>query len=239
AVPAEDPGAEADGDPAGLERPLEGPGQADGHSRQELVGQLHDGDVGAELGEGAAEFDADVAAADDRQPAGDRAEGEGGGGVEHGPSVEGEAGEVDRPGAGGEDGRLELVEGGVVAPGHGHPAGGGEAGGAGGDRHAGVAQQVLDAAGQPADDLVDPGLGALEVDGGGQVDADAGRLAGEAGGVGHVDQRLGRNAADVEADAADAVPFHQGDAAPGGGGSQSGGVPARPAADDEQVDAGG
>ena len=209
------------------------------HAGEQLVGQLHDGDLGAELGEGATELDADVAAADDGQPGRHPTQGEGGGGVEHRPSVEREARQLDGPGPGGQDHRLELVEGGVVAPGHRHPAAGGEPGGAGGDRDAGVAQQLPDAAGQPVDDVADPGLSPVEVDGGGEVDADAGRLGRQAGGVGHVDQRFRRDAPDVEADTADAVPFHEGHAAAGGRRPERGGVPARAAADDEQVDAGG
>ena len=77
---------------------------------------LDDGDVGAELGEGAAQFDADVAAADDGEPVGDPPEREGGGRIEDPLPVEREGAEVDGAGAGGQHHGVELVERGVVAP---------------------------------------------------------------------------------------------------------------------------
>ena len=150
------------------------PGQAERHPGEELVGELDDRDVGAELGEGAAQLDADVAAADHGEPVGDPAEGEGGGGVEDPLPVEGQAAAARRGGTrwpgprsrtrrrrrrrpGSTATRRAVAKRAVPVA----------------TRHAGVAQQLLDAAGEAADDVADPGLGPVEVDRRREVDADA------------------------------------------------------------------
>ena len=114
----------------------------------------------------------------------------------------------------------------------------GELAGAAHDLDLALLGQRLQAAGEPADDAV------LEL--ADLVDVDLRRLEGDAGlaelgGLGHhlgdVQQRLGRDAADVQADAAELLAaVDQGDAQPEIGGAEGGRVAARAAAEHGDLD---
>ncbi len=95
AVEAQRFGAEVQADAPVPQGPLHHPGESWRHAGEEPVGELDQGDIGAQLGEGGAQLHADVAGADHHQPAGDAVEGEGAGRVEHAPAVEGQLGQLD------------------------------------------------------------------------------------------------------------------------------------------------
>ena len=174
----------------------------------ELIEQFDDGDPGAEHGEDGAHLEADDPAADHEEPFGDAGELEGAGGVDDPGVVVGEEREGDRFGAGGDDG---LAEGdgaaGPVLGGDLELVGGGEPAGAGGDGDLALLGQAGEAAGEAGDDGVLPGPEPVEVDGrvaeGEAVSGHLLRLADDPGGV---EEGLGGDAADVEADAAERGP---------------------------------
>ena len=173
-------------------------------ARQDRGQRLDDCDLRPQLGVQRADLDADVAAADDDEPLRDGVERQRPGRIDDPLAVELEARDLDRARAGrdhdvvGLNRRLAAVRGGQLD---------GVARGQARHARAVVAavrlEQDLDAAGELADDL---GLPALHLD---HVDADVVREDADVAavaelvvGLGRVDQRLGRDAADIQADAA-------------------------------------
>ena len=90
---------------------------------------------------------------------------------------------------------------------------------------------------EPVDDLVLVGVDARHVDAveGGR-DAELAGLAGRVGDLGGVQQRLGRDAAHVEAGASEVALLDQSDLEPQLGRSQGTGVSARTSPEDEDVE---
>jgi hypothetical protein len=96
--------------------------------------------------------------------------------------------------------------------------------------------QALQALVEPADDAVLVAVDAVHVDAGqGGLDAELLAVAGQVGDLTGVQERLGRDAAAVEAGAAHLVLLHQDHGHAQLGGTQRGGVTARAAAEDDQV----
>ncbi len=100
--------------------------------------------------------------------------------------------------------------------------------------------QLAGAAGQALDDVVLEGAQLVEIDLRlGEFDAPGLRMARFAEEIGHVKQRLGRNAAAIDADAA-GIRFRidQRDAEPEIGGQKGGGIAPGAGADDDELNGG-
>src|SRR5690606_5936105 len=140
-------------------------------------------DLGAELGVDGAELEADVAAAYHHHALGQLVERQRAGRVDDRVAVEIEAGDDDRPRAGGEDDALGDDAGGVAAVFDDHDVAVAvaalEARRADGELGAVGLEELLDAAGELADDAALPLLHLLHVDRRRALDGDAhvGRLA--------------------------------------------------------------
>ncbi len=100
------------------------------------------------------------------------------------------------------------------------------------DVHLALLREAVEPTGQLADDVVLPGAKLVDVDlGVGERDAELGRILGLGEHLGGVKKSLGRNAADVEANAADPLmALDQRDLEPKIGGAKRGGVPTGPRA---------
>ena len=236
---AERLGAEQDLDAQRREALGDGRGQLGIVERQDLLLRLDHGDLAAELGEGSAELEPDIAAADhdealrqfsQRQRAG------------RGDDVaaEGQEGQFDRHRAGRDHDGLGLDD---LGTGLGLDRGGlavAEAGLAMDDLDLGLAQQAGDAIVEALDDTVLPGDGLLQVElglGGGQAE---GRLAGGGMGrllelLGDMDHRLGGDAADVEAGAAQLAALDDDGVDAELAGADGADIAARAGADDEEL----
>ena len=176
--------------------------------RQDAVGHLHDGDLGAQLAIGDAQLQPDVAAADDDQLLGHLRQAQRLGGGDD-VAAERQERKLDRLGPGGQDdvlgGDHDVAVGGL------HRAGLGVREGcpAGDHLDLGLLQQGGDAVVQLLDDAVLPLDRLLQVDGRlGRRDAQrsaARRLGHRLELAGCMDDGLGRNAADVQARPAEAV----------------------------------
>jgi hypothetical protein len=141
----------------------------------------------------------------------------------------GSGGDDDRVAGDGDLARLAALDGDLVA--------GVQAAVAVEHRHLAALEQLA----EPADQAVDHLL--LALDGAGPVDADLAHLEAELGGaldravhVGALEELLGRDAADVQAGAAQLVLLDEGDAQPGRGPVERRRVAARAAADDHDVE---
>ncbi len=233
-LPARDPGARVHGDAQGLQAALDDAGQVGVHAGEQAVQILQHGHLGAQLGVRGAQFQADVAAAHHHQFAGNGLQAEGAGGVDNLVTVGAQAGQGRRPGARGDDAVLEFEGLGAVAVLHGDAVGGGEVGRPLHHRHLGVAEQAVNALAQLADDLVLPGHGPGQIDAvEARPDTQGPRRGHGVGGSGGADQRLGRDAAAVQADAAHRLRLDQGDLEAGLA-EAGGGVVAAGAAADHQ-----
>ena len=174
--------------------------------RQDARQRLYHGHVAPELGEGGAELEPDVASADDHQPVGAAGERQRVGRGDH-RAAEGQERQLDRDRAGRDDHGLGAddlepdlgLDLDRLAVAKARPAGEG--------LDAGLLEQPGDAGGEAADDAVLPGDGAGEIErrraGREAEGVAAGRRRGEFRVfVGGVDQRLRRDAPDVQAGAA-------------------------------------
>jgi hypothetical protein len=208
---------------------------------------FEDGDLGAEALPDAAQFEADDAGADDAEALRHGVEGERAGVVADQLVVDGDAVEVARARAGGDDdvlGRHDLA-GDVDLPAV--LAAADELAVAGQQRDLVLLEQALDATGELGDDVV------LALDHGLDVDGDVARrdavhdeaVAGVVEVLGGLQQRLGGDAADVEAGAAEAhfalrvvvgLGFAAGGVEAELRGADGGDVAAGAAADDEDVE---
>jgi hypothetical protein len=99
-------GPHAHAEPA--ERALDLADQLGVEAAEHVVQRLHDGHLGAELGQRGAQLDADVAAADHRHRGGDLLQVERAGGVEHPVAVGRQLRQRDRPRPGRQDGVVEA-----------------------------------------------------------------------------------------------------------------------------------
>ena len=226
-----EPHAGAEGDAALAERPLQR-----GADRGVLGGDepgegLDDGDLGAERAHHRRELDADDAAAEHDDTAGH--------GIQRQGTVAGDDRATD----------LEAGQGAGVGAGGEHDVPADEPPVADDDGAVALeatgALDVVDLAGlhQALQALVQPAHHALAVGRDGrQVDAvergphtEPGGLAGGVGDLGRVQQRLGGDAAPVQAGAAEEVLLDEGDAQAELGGAQRAGVAAAPAPEDDDV----
>jgi hypothetical protein len=219
-----------------VDRRENGPGQFLVIGRQDAILRLHDEHLGAQLAVRHAQLEADVAGADHRQRRRHLGEGERLGGRDH-AAAEPHHRQLHRVGA---RGQQQVLAGDAHA---GRGGAGGrhvdglavdERGPALDDLHAVLLQQRAHAAGELADDAVLPLHRLGEIDGRRfDLDADL-RVAGPVGGLlesrGRVDDGLRRDAAHVEAGAAQALAFdeHRGNAQLAGadGGDVAAGAPA-------------
>lgn len=200
--------------------------------------EFDDGDLGTEAGPDGAEFEADGAAAHDHEFPGDFGEVDGVIGRDDGLGVEFKEGELDRRGAGGDD----DVFGGEFLIADGEFGGGGELGFAGDNGDLAGFGELGDAAGEFGDD------GVLLFQHGREIDFEIGEREAVVGGVmasegdvlGGVEEGLARDAADVEAGAAEGGSFvDEGDLEAELGGAESADVAAGAGADDNEIEGGG
>ena len=211
--------------------------------RQDAVGRLDHRHLGAHLGEGGAELQPDIAAADHGQRLGQLRQRQRPGGGNHlavsGGAAEGQRRQLDRHGAGGDDDLAGADEQRAGLCLHLDRLAVAEAGAPGDRLDARLLEQAGDAVVQAADDVV------LPADGAGKVelrrrDRDAQR--GGAGGpqprllelIRGVDQRLGRDAADIEAGAARPVLLDDDGVESELAGADRADIAARAGADDEE-----
>ncbi len=225
--------AGAEVDLALAEGPLEGLGGRLVLDRDEPGERLDDGDLGAEAGPHAGELAADDAAAEHDHRRGHAVEAQGVLGGEHPLAVDLEAGQGLGVGAGGEHDVAARV--GRVADGDG--ARSGEPALALDHGDAARLDQPGEALEEPGDDPVLVGVDAGHVDAvEGGVDAELRGLAGRVGDLGGVQQRLGRDAADVEAGAAEIALLDQSHRQPELRRPECAGVSARARPEDEYVE---
>jgi hypothetical protein len=204
----------------------------------QLVQQLDDGHLGTELGVDGSHLQADDAAADDQQPLWDPFGLQRTGRVDHPRVVVGDERERRRLRPAGHDRLLEADRGpGAVLADHFEQVGRGEAALPGHDRHLALLGQASQAAGEPADHRVLPGEQFVQVDGWlAERQPVLGHLPRLGDDLRGVQQRLGRDAADVEADPAQgraAVDEHH--AAAEVGRAERGAVAARAGAEHEHL----
>uniref|UniRef100_A0A0N4ZZC5 PE-PGRS family protein n=1 Tax=Parastrongyloides trichosuri TaxID=131310 RepID=A0A0N4ZZC5_PARTI len=185
----------------------DGVGQGLVVERQDAIGHLDDGDFGAQLAEGDAQLQADIAAADDDELLRDLGQAQGLGGGDH-VAAERQEGQFDRLRPRGQNDVLGGNADIAVVGFHGAGLGVRKLGPALDDLDLGLLQQGGDARVQLLDHAVLPLDRLRQVDGRGRGGDAQGSVA---GGLGHrlilarcVDDGLGRNAADVQAGAAEA-----------------------------------
>ena len=234
---AQRPGAGQHLDAERLESRRHRPHQFGVVERQDAVLRLDHRHLRAELGVGDPEFQPDIARADYRQSLRDLRQGQRFG---RGNDAVAERNARQRNGfRAGRQHDMLGVDG--LRPGIGLDAAGlavEHAGMAAHDLDVAALEQAGDAAGETPDDAV------LPFDGAGEIQARlfdleperrfARLLHGMAVGVGGMNQRLGRNTADIEAGAAQRLPFGQYDVEPELAGADRRDVAAGPAADDQQ-----
>ena len=233
---AGDLGLELELHPLLAEDLLEGLPDLGVHAGHQAVEIFHHRHLGAEAAPHAAELEPDIAAADDDHVARHLRELEPAGGGDDLRLIHLDAGQRDAFGARGDDDVLGVV-GGIA---HRHLAGGGHTAFALQPGDLVLLEQELDALGVGADDLTLAGLHLLEVErDGADIDAMLGelvlRLVEMLRGL---QQRLGGDAADIEAGAAECrALFHAGDLHAELGGADRADIAAGTGADDDDVEA--
>ncbi len=226
-------GAGGEGDLALAEGALERLGGLLVLGRHQVGQRLDDRDLGAERAPDAGELAADDTAAEDDHRPRHRLEAQRLLGGEHAVAVDLQAGERSRVGAGREHDRLADVRRPVDLD----RARPGEPAGALDDGDAAPLDEPGEALVEPAHDAVLVGVDAGHVDAlEGRPDPELLRLAGRVGDLGGVQQGLGRDAAHVQAGAADLVLLDQRHAQPELGRAQGAGIAPGPCSQDHDVE---
>jgi hypothetical protein len=197
----------------------------------ELVQQLDHGELGAELGVDGGHLQPDDAAADHQQPLGDAAQLQGAGGVDHPLVLVRDERQGHRLRATGDDCLLEADHGPrPVVGGDLEVVGGRERAHPGHHLDLALVGQAGQAVGEPADHPLLPGAELVEVDGRlAEGQPVLGHLLGLGDHPGRMQQGLGGDAADVQADPAqDRGAVHQHHGLAQVGGPEGGAVAARP-----------
>ena len=230
-------GAELEGHPLLAEHALEGLADLAIHARDQVVEIFDDGNLGSEPAPYGSQFETDIAAADDDEPVGDRLELERTGGGHDALFVDGHAGKRDALASRGDDDVLGGVRGSADAD----AARLGQFTVALEPGDAVLLEQELDSLDVGADDVAFALLHPGEIQGhAGDVDAVLREVVSHflevLGGLQH---RLGRNAADVQARAAEGLaPLDAGDLQPELGGTQGGDIATGTGAEDDHVEVG-
>ena len=204
-----DLGSQSEGEALLLQEALQPAPDLAVHGRGDLREHLDHGDLGAQPHPDRAELEADVAAADNAQPARDRVEREGLGRAQDGLAVEGEAGRCDRRAARGQDDVL-CFERFRLAPGVDRtrflPA---SLCRALDDDDLVVFKELLHIVREVLDHLLLAGhhLGDIHADGTGRNPVARQLGLGQVEVLARVQERLARDAADVQAHPAEARPF--------------------------------
>jgi hypothetical protein len=202
-------------------------------ARDDLVHQFDHGDPRAELVVDGGHLQADDPAADHQQAAGHRRHLERAGGVNDPGVIVRDERQADRLGADGDDRLVEADCRRAAVRADLNLAGGDEPAGALDGADLALAREARQAAGEPADDAVLPAAQDVQVDPRvAEADTAGAHLPGFGDHLGGVQQRLGRDAAHVQADPAeDGLPVDQGHLLAEVGGAEGGRVAARSGAE--------